>query len=76
MLKKHRHQIDEEIRMEKQTISVPLARNLLKPDDLKLNETGDLTIDKQLINKLVRENINKIPDKSEAAVSVSVTVSF
>lgn len=62
--------------MEKQVLNVPLSRHLLKPDDLQVDAAGNLKIDKQLITKLVKENINVVPDMSEAAVSVGVVVEF
>ncbi len=61
--------------MEKQMMTVPLSRDLLKPQDFKLDERGDLTIDRKLINKLVKENINKIPASEALAISVAVGIS-
>lgn len=62
--------------MEKQTMVVPLPRHLLTPEDIKIDEKGNMRIDKQLVNKLVKENINNIPDSNVASVSVGVVVSF
>jgi hypothetical protein len=62
--------------MTKQIVNVPIPRTLLKPEDLKIDEKGAIKIDKALINKLVKENINVIPDKNEAAISVGVVVEF
>ena len=60
--------------MDKQTMLVPLPRDLLKPEDLKLDDAGSLTIDKKLISNLVKENINKIPASDAATISVGVVV--
>lgn len=62
--------------MDKQTMTVPLSRDLLKPEDFKLDDEGNLIIDKKQISKLVKENINKTPPDITKAVSVGVVVKF
>ena len=58
-----------------QTVQVALPRSVLKPEDFSIDNSGNLTIDKDRLNTLVKQNINR-PVPSDEAVSVGVVVSF
>lgn len=63
--------------MEKQNITVSVPKSALKPEDFGVDAQGNLTLDKTLVNKLVKENINKSVRSGDGVeVTVTVGVSF
>jgi hypothetical protein len=59
--------------MAQQTMQIAIPRTALKPDDFGLDAEGNLKIEKDRLNKIVKENINKSV-AVEDAVSVGVVV--
>ena len=60
---------------QRSSMNVPISRDLLRPEDFKIDDSGNLSLNKELVSKLVKENIHKTPG-SEVAISVTVGVDW